>query len=100
MILLGYLVSLTIEPGPDGVLGRMTPFVPPLASMTMPARMLLGHPAPWELPVSAAVTLAATYGLVRLAGRAYSGNHPAIRQPCHLAPGTAALTGTMPEEER
>ena len=42
--------------------------------MTMPARMLLGHPAPCELPVSAAVMLAATYALVRLAGRAYSGN--------------------------
>ena len=40
--------------------------------MTMPARMLLGHAAPWELPVSVAITLAATY-LVRLAGRAYSG---------------------------
>jgi hypothetical protein len=37
--------------------------------MTMPARMLLGHPAPWELLASAAVT----YGLVRLAGRGYSG---------------------------
>jgi len=42
--------------------------------MTMPARMLLGHAQPWELPVSAALMLAATYGLVRLAGRAYSGN--------------------------
>jgi len=40
----------------------------------MPVRMLLGHPQPWELPASAAVMLAATYGLVRLAGRAYSGN--------------------------
>ena len=41
--------------------------------MTMPARMLLGYVAPWELPVSVAVTLAATDHLVRLAGRAYSG---------------------------
>jgi len=39
----------------------------------MPARMLLGHAAPWELPASATVTLAATYGLIRLAGRAYTG---------------------------
>jgi ABC-2 type transport system permease protein len=39
----------------------------------MPARMLLGHARPWELPASVAVMLAATYGLVRLAGRAYSG---------------------------
>ena len=41
--------------------------------MAMPARMLLGHAAPWELPASATVTLAATYGLIRLAGRAYTG---------------------------
>jgi ABC-2 type transport system permease protein len=73
LILLGYLASLAIQSNPDGELAQITPFVPPLAPMAMPARMLLGHPAPWELPVSAAVTLAATYGLVRLAGRAYSG---------------------------
>ena len=73
LILLGYLASLAIQSNPDGVLARITPFIPPLAPMTMPARMLLGHAAPWELPASAAVTLAATYGLVRLAGRAYSG---------------------------
>ena len=41
--------------------------------MTMPARMLLGHAQPWELPASVAVMLAAMYGLVRLAGGAYSG---------------------------
>ena len=73
LILLGYLASLAIQSNPDGLLAQITPFIPPLAPMTMPARMLLGHPAPWELPVSAARMLAATYGLVRLAGRAYSG---------------------------
>ena len=73
LILLGYVVALGVQSNPDGLLALITPFIPPLAPMTMPARMLLGHAAPWELPVSAAVTLAATYGLVRLAGRAYSG---------------------------
>ena len=42
--------------------------------MVMPARMLLGHAQPWELAASVALMLVATYGLVRLAGRAYSGN--------------------------
>jgi len=74
LILLGYLVSLSVLSNPDGALARITPFVPPLAPLVMPVRMLLGHPQPWELPASAAVMLAATYGLVRLAGRAYSGN--------------------------
>jgi ABC-2 type transport system permease protein len=73
LILLGYVASLSVQSNPDGLLARITPFIPPLAPMAMPARMLLGHPAPWELPASAAVTLAATYGLVRLAGRGYSG---------------------------
>jgi ABC-2 type transport system permease protein len=67
-------VSLSVQSNPDGLLARITPFIPPLAPMVMPARMLLGHAQPWELPVSAALMLAATYGLVRLAGRAYSGN--------------------------
>jgi len=74
VILLGYVVSFSVLSNPDGVLARVTPFVPPLAPMVMPARMLLGHAQPWELPASVAVMLVATYGLVRLAGRAYSGN--------------------------
>lgn len=74
LILLGYLVSLSVLSNPDGTLARITPFIPPLAPLVMPARTLLGHPPPWELPASVAVMLAATYGLVRLAGRAYSGN--------------------------
>jgi ABC-2 type transport system permease protein len=74
LILLGYFVSLGVQSNPDDVLARITPFVPPLAPLVMPARMLLGHAQPWELPASVAVMLVATYGLVRLAGRAYSGN--------------------------
>jgi ABC-2 type transport system permease protein len=74
VILLGYLVSLGVQSRPDSGLARITPFIPLLAPMTMPARMLLGHAEPWELPVSIAVMLVATYALVRLAGRAYSGN--------------------------
>ena len=74
LILLGYVASLSVELNPDGLLARITPFVPPLAPMAMPARMLLGHAEPWELAVSVALMLVATYGLVRLAGRAYSGN--------------------------
>ncbi len=74
LILLGFLVSLGAQSNPDGVLARVTPFVPPLAPLVMPARMLLGHAQPWEQPASAAVMIAATYGLVRLAGRAYTGN--------------------------
>ena len=74
LILLGYLVSLSVQSNPDGVLARITPLIPPLAPLVMPARMLLGHIQPWELPASVAVMTVATYGLIRLAGRAYSGN--------------------------
>jgi len=74
VILLGFLVSLGVQSNPDGVLARITPFVPPLAPLVMPARVLLGHAQPWELPASVAVMLIATYGLVRLAAKAYSGN--------------------------
>jgi ABC-2 type transport system permease protein len=74
VILLGYFVSLGIQSNPDSGLARITPFIPPLAPMTMSARVLLGHAEPWELPASIAVMLVATYGLVRLAGSAYAGN--------------------------
>ena len=70
----GYFVSLGIQSNPDSGLARITPFIPPLAPMTMSARVLLGHAEPWELPASIAVMLVATYGLVRLAGSAYAGN--------------------------
>jgi len=74
LILLGYAGSLSVASNPDGLLARITPFVPPLAPMTMPARMLLGHAGPWELVASVVLMLFATYGLIRLAGRAYAGN--------------------------
>ena len=35
--------------------------------------MLLGHPPVWEVVASVALMIVATYGLVRLAGRAYGG---------------------------
>jgi ABC-2 type transport system permease protein len=44
-----------------------------MAPLTVPARVLLGHPAWWELPVSVALMVVASIGLVRLGARAYGG---------------------------
>jgi ABC-2 type transport system permease protein len=73
VIVVAYFLSLGAMSDPDGTVARLAPFVPPLAPMVMPARLTLGHAGWWELPVSVVILAAATYGLVRVGGRAYVG---------------------------
>lgn len=73
MIVVAYLVSTAVQSNPDGTLAQVSSFIPPLAPLTLPARVLLGHPPAWELPLSVALLLVATYGLVRVGARAYGG---------------------------
>jgi ABC-2 type transport system permease protein len=73
VIVVAYFLALGAMSDPDGTVARLAPFVPPLAPMVMPARLTLGQAAWWELPVSVAILAAATFGLVRVGGRAYVG---------------------------
>lgn len=59
---------------PDSGVARFLGLFPPTAPLVMPARAALADIPWWEVPLAVALTLAATYALVRLAGRIYAGS--------------------------
>jgi ABC-2 type transport system permease protein len=73
LLVVAYLATGAAQASPDGALARISSFVPPLAPLTGPSRVLLGHAPFWEVAASVALTLVATVGLIRLAGRMYGG---------------------------
>jgi ABC-2 type transport system permease protein len=71
LLLTGYLLVYVAAASPNATWLRIVSFFPPLTATLMPARIALGHVAPWEFAVQAVLMGAAIYGTIRLAGRIY-----------------------------
>jgi len=56
---------------PGGGLARVATFLPPVAPMVLPVRLIAGEVPAWEVALSVLLLLAATAGLVRVAARVY-----------------------------
>jgi ABC-2 type transport system permease protein len=69
----GYLLVYAVIASPNAAWLRVLSFVPPFAPMLMPARIAIGHVSAWEMPLDVLITLAAIYGMARLAARIYAG---------------------------
>lgn len=69
----GYFAAFAVIENPDGVVAKVTTLLPPVAPFVVPIRQAQDAIAVWESLLSVALMLAATYGLIRLAGRVYSG---------------------------
>jgi ABC-2 type transport system permease protein len=69
----GYLAAFAVLENPDGVVAKITTFLPPTAPFVVPIRQAQGAIALWESGLAVVIMVAATYGLIRLAGRVYSG---------------------------
>lgn len=67
----GYLVGISAASNPDTPLSRALSFFPPTAPFVMPARAAAGV-AIWEVLLAAAISVAATVLVARLAGSVYS----------------------------
>ena len=69
----------------------MTAFIPPMAPVTMPSRIILGAAPAWEIAASAAVMIVATVLLIPIAGRIYAavilrtGSSVKLREAVRLA---------------
>jgi ABC-2 type transport system permease protein len=72
LLMTAYFVA-TFSFGDDNPVLRIASLLPPFAPMTMPMRMAAGDAAVWEVFLSISLMVVATYLLVRLAGRIYSG---------------------------
>jgi len=72
LILVAFFAAFAVQADPDGTLARVSSFLPFVAPMTMPPRIITGDVAAWEVAASLAVTIAATAILVPLAARIYA----------------------------
>ena len=69
-----YLIALLVVTNdPDGLIAEITTFVPFSAPIVVPLRAALAAIPAWEVLLSAAITIACTYGLFVLGGRVYAG---------------------------
>jgi ABC-2 type transport system permease protein len=59
---------------PDAWYSRIASLLPITAPFAMPARVAAGDVPAWEIMLAAAISLAATYELVRVGGAVYSGS--------------------------
>ncbi len=66
-----YFVAITAAQDPDGTLAAVCAFVPPVAPMVVPSRVVLGHMGPLELALAVVVALLGIAGMIRVAAIAY-----------------------------
>ena len=73
LLIPGYFIALLSLEDPNTMLSRVASMVPPTSPLVMPMRLAVGGVAAWEVAVSLALLAAASYGLIRLGGRVYTG---------------------------
>ena len=73
-LLPGYFISITALEDPDSLLATIGSIVPPLSPLVMPIRASLSDVPLWQMLLSIFLVIAATYLLIRLAGRIYKGS--------------------------
>ncbi len=72
LLLVGYLLVYAVIASPNATWVTVVSFLPPLTATVFPARIALGHIAPWEVPVAAILMALSIYGMIRLASRIYA----------------------------
>ncbi|MDA0167118.1 ABC transporter permease [Solirubrobacter ginsenosidimutans] len=72
LILVSLFAGFAVNENPDGTLGHVTAFIPPMAPVTMPSRIILGAAPAWEIAASVALMIASTLLLIPFAGRIYA----------------------------
>lgn len=73
VIVICAMVSFSLLQDPASALARWGSLLPPMAPMLMPARIVLGEAAAWDVAASVAISVAVTIFLVPLAARIYAG---------------------------
>jgi hypothetical protein len=94
MLAAGYFGAMAAIQDPNGTWAQIAAFLPPLAPMIVPARVVLGDMGALGLGAAVAVELVATFALIRVAARIYEGAVMRVGAPVSLrsalAPGRAA----------
>jgi ABC-2 type transport system permease protein len=66
-----FFAALFVLGSPDSSLARVLAFVPFCSPLVMLTRVLVGHPAPWEVALSVAILIASIAICIALAARIY-----------------------------
>ncbi len=66
-----YLTVFTLGSNPESTASRVVSILPPFAPLLMPVRIAAGKASVLEISVAAVLLLAATFGMLRLAGAVY-----------------------------
>jgi ABC-2 type transport system permease protein len=72
ILLVGYLLVYAVIASPNATWVKVISFLPPLTASLMPARIALGHVAPWEIPLDALIMAASIWAMIRIASRVYA----------------------------
>lgn len=84
VILPAYFVGIYATGEPDALLVRVASIVPPFSPFVMPIRAAATEVPAWEVGLAAALLVVATYGMIRLAGRVYTGAILSVGQKVSL----------------
>ena len=71
-LLIGYLLVYAVIAHPDATWVKVVSFFPPLMPAMLPARIALGHIAPWEIPLDALIMGLSIWAMIRIASRVYA----------------------------
>ena len=71
-LLVGYLLVYAVIAHPDATWVKVVSFLPPLMATMLPARIALGHIAPWEIPLDVLIMAVAIWAMIRVASRVYA----------------------------
>ena len=66
-----FIALRSVLSSPDSTLARTLALIPPFTPLLMYLRVSLGHPAPWEVALSIALTSASIYGIIWVTSRIY-----------------------------
>jgi ABC-2 type transport system permease protein len=71
-LLVGYLLVYAVIAHPDATWVKVVSFLPPLMASMLPARIALGHVAPWEIPLDVLIMAVSIWAMIRVASRVYA----------------------------
>ncbi len=72
LLLVSYLLVYAVIAHPDATWVKVVSFLPPFMASLLPARIALGHIAPWEIPLDALIMGLSIWAMIRIASRVYA----------------------------
>jgi len=73
VIIVSFFISISALADPNSPLVRVASILPTSSALAMPVRIAVGVAAWWEIALSVVLSIAGTFALIPIAGRAYAG---------------------------